>query len=153
MSFGDFASAAATLIALVALVISILSYVGQRRLNKKQEELADRQLAVEALNEASRKQADIFARLCKVDQRTWRLKVFNRGEADATNVRLLLTDENRLVTDQFASQKFPMQRMEPQQSVEVIAIVVLGGPSKETIGVAWDDASGTDHRKEIELTL
>ncbi|WP_324740094.1 hypothetical protein U8326_10015 [Tsuneonella sp. CC-YZS046] len=162
MSPGDWASAASAGAAWLALLLAGISLYKNHRSDKRQDELAAtteqlNRLLIERETQAGQdsKRADLSANLITVGQRRlgssiWRLKVFNRGQGTARNVRLIDLQEGESVLAQnVIRQKFPVPILEQHQWVEVAAIQHLSGPSRAHVKLVWDDDSGENHEKEV----
>lgn len=147
---------AGDLVALAALVIALWSAWKTDRFNKRQtvfqetnERLNLLLVEKEAAESEAQKRADVSANFYSSAKNTYRLKVFNRGQGSATNVRLEVLDQSELLIDSDIARKFPIPIMEQHQSVELIAAVHMGSPSRAHIRLLWDDAAGKDHAKEL----
>jgi hypothetical protein len=147
-------------IALAALIVSgwtlfqtILFNRRQQKFEQTNERLNLLLIEKEQAETLEQKRADISANFYKAGKNDYRLKVFNRGKAEAKNVRLDILDESDLLLIDDVHRKFPVPLMEPHGSVEVIASVHMGSPSRTHIKVTWDDAGGTERCKELHPTL
>ncbi|WP_146348449.1 hypothetical protein [Falsiphaeobacter marinintestinus] len=148
-------------IALVALLVSGLSFWQARSGQRSQERLTDRevqlvrhQLSQFERDERASKEANVSAKLFKVDKNVWKLRVFNRGPAEARNVNVSpITSEGSMFPESSISQKLPMQVMEKDSSVDINAFPHFGSALKETIQISWDDASSANRTKDIEVTV
>jgi hypothetical protein len=139
-----------------ALIIAIYSAWTTSRFNKRQTEFQDTAdrlnqmlMEKEAAESMAQKQADLSANFYKVTTNRYRLKVFNRGRGIASNVRLEVLDDSELLLEHDIKRKFPMPLMEPQSSVELIAAVFHGSPSRAHIRLTWNDATGEERSKEL----
>ncbi|MEM9394878.1 MAG: hypothetical protein AAGA38_13540 [Pseudomonadota bacterium] len=147
-------------ISLFALLIAALAFWETRKTNQNQNQLTSREIELvriqisKAQQDAKHDQtAQVSARLVKKSKNSWCLRVFNLGPAEARNVRLVLSDDNKIIQDETGSGKFPMARMEKGQSVDVLARVFIGVPPKEEIELHWEDASANNRRNKIEITI
>ena len=154
MTFSD-------ILALLALLISAYVAIQTRNASKSQAALTDREVALVRLqlenaqrDERTSKTADVAARLYKVGKNDWRLKIFNRGPSIAENVNCSIegSDSTLFSASSFAD-KLPLARMEKGDSVEITAFVHLQSRSKEVVILTWDDSSGVNHTKSVEVTL
>ncbi|GLS86482.1 hypothetical protein GCM10010873_14560 [Cypionkella aquatica] len=146
------------LISAVALFVSILAIwqthrqaSNSERLTEQEIELVRQQLASNRRSAIEERQAGVSARMFK-DGKGWKVRVFNAGLSEAKNVRLVLDDQNQLVTENAVRGKFPMARMERGQSVDFLSFVHMASPDKETLTIQWDDASGKDRENQVEIT-
>ena len=157
MNPADWGSIASAAVALVALIISWVSLQKTSKFNERQDEFAEtaenlNRLLIEREAQASRdsKRADLSANIITVGNNKWRLKVFNRGQGTAKNVRLTdLQEPPAVLAQNVIKHKFPVPILEQHQSVEVAAIHFMAGPSRAHIKLVWDDESGVGHEKEL----
>jgi hypothetical protein len=147
-------------IAAAAFAFSLYSTWRSHRFKKKEEAILELQkkvneLIIEKETRASieMRQADMGANLVPVGRNSWRLKVFNKGKACAHDVRIDFPDGNNLVIDSDIDDKFPMESMEPGQSVDLITVVHLQTKPKHKIHLAWQDAEGNLRDKTSIVTL
>ncbi len=133
-------------IALLALVVAF--YYGLQ--NSK---LTKRLIAKEAGDAEAKSRADLGANFLKIGN-SRRLKIFNRGNAAARNVRieLLDADDHCLIQSDIDS-KFPHECIEPHQSVELFASVHLGSKMKHPIRLIWDDEFRSNNEKTVYPTI
>lgn len=146
-------------VAIFALVVSILTFLDTRksnraslRLTEQEIELLRHQLSRIRSETLEERKANITAQMFR-DGKNWRVRVVNLGPAEARNVRLVLDDSNQMVVENALSGKFPMERMDRDQSVDFWARVHIGSPLKETLVIRWDDQSGIEQEKKVELTV
>jgi len=104
----------------------------QERLNKRLLEKEDAEAAVE-------KKADLGATFVKLGNSNYRLKVWNKGKAVARNVRLEFPSGSDVVNQSDVERKFPLEALDPFQSVELIAAVHMGSKSKHEVKLIWSD--------------
>ncbi len=143
----------------VAIIIAVYSAWRTDRFNKRQaafEETNDRLnlllIEREASESLAAKRADVSANFYKSGKHDYRLKVFNKGKGTAKNVRLEVIDDGDLFIDDDIARKFPVPLMEQHASVELIAAVRMGSPSRAHIKLIWDDEAGQGHEKELHPT-
>lgn len=141
-------------IAALALLFSGYTFWKQYRLEKEQadqqRQLSDLMIAKELAEAKSAKRADISANLIK-ELKGSKVKVFNRGQARATNVRLVIDDSSKALK-LLDREIFPLEALEPQQGVSLIAAVCMNSPSKMPITLIWDDETGNNNEKTVYLT-
>lgn len=150
----------ANLMAAFALVISAAALAHSVRQGRRQHGLTLREteyvrllLAKEHREAKLAETASLSARLYMSGKSDWRLKVFNRGPGMARNVRLAFDTENSLFSESWVEDKFPMEKMEAQQSVEILAFPHLQSRSKEDITLMWDDDSGSERSNIVTVTI
>ena len=144
MSFENFGFSEA--IAFIAIVIAF--YYGwqnarlTRRLIIKEEEAALTKL-----------RADLGANFVKIGK-NYKLKIFNKGNAPACNVRFIFDNtKNHCLIQQDVNSKFPHERLDPHQSVDLIATISLASKSKYSYKLIWDDDFKADNEKMVYPTI
>lgn len=125
----------------------------QRGLIESQERLNRWLLAKEAAESISDQKADLGANFLKIGSGKYRLKIFNKGKAAALNVSIEFPEGNDCFIESDVSEKFPLEILEPYQSVEIVAVVALGTKSKHVVRLIWDDGSGRRNDKIVYPTL
>lgn len=146
--------------AVIALLLSGYAIWTTRNFNKRQlsliesqEELNKRLLAQGDTEALESRKADVGASYVKLGSNKYRLKVFNKGKAPARNVRIEFPDGDTPVPKSEIADKFPMEVLEQHQSVDLIAAVSMGTPSKQTAIVRWLDDHSDSNEKTVYLTL
>ncbi len=146
-----------TVVALLALAFSVYTFRQTHNLAVKQAELLEDQKRLnrmlvekEEAEAVNVRRADVSARMVK-ELKGSKVKVFNAGKAAARNVRLELSGSGNGI--QLLNRDiFPLERLEPQQGVDLIAAVHLGSAAKMPIRLLWDDDTGDNHEKTVYLT-
>ncbi len=151
---------AGDVVALLALFLSGYATWQTVSFNKKQKSLFESQedlnrRLIEKENEGliKGKKADIGATFIKLGSSSHRLKVWNKGESSARNVRIEFPESEGIVMESDVSSKFPLEVLEKHQSVELIAYVHNGTKRKHTVRLLWDDEAGTNNEKIVYPTL
>jgi hypothetical protein len=147
-------------IAVLALALSAYATWITSRFNRRQESLIAGQeklnevlLQKELTESVAADHADLGASFIKLGQGNHRLKVFNRGKSAARNVMIEFPDGNSLIIQSEIEDKFPLEVLEPQQAVELVAAVAMGSPRKLPVKLTWSDAQGERNHKLVYPTL
>ena len=151
---------AGDLLALLALVLSGFATWKTLQFNKRQEELIESQQSLnrrlaqrEDKEDNESKQAVLGAAFIKLGSSSWKLRIGNKGKAAARNVRLtILAGQESFIASDLKS-KFPMEVLHPHQSVDLIAAVGMGSPSKYEIRFEWEDAFQTHNQITVFPTI
>jgi hypothetical protein len=150
---------ASDIVAGLALLIAAYSAWKTVQFNKRQtafEETNERLnlllIEREASESEAAKRADVSANFYKAGHNKYRLKVFNKGKGAARNVRFEALDGADLFIENDIARKFPVPVMEQHASVELIAAVHMGSPSRAHIKLIWDDDTGQAREKELHPT-
>ena len=147
-------------IAGLALLLSAYAVWTTARFNKRQLDLTASQEKLNELllqqgksaDEESRR-ADLGASFVRMGPSKYRLKVFNRGRAVARNVRIEFVEGGDTFLPNDVKSKFPLEVLEPQQGVELLAAVHMQTRAKHTIKLIWDDDTSAENEKTVYPTL
>ncbi|WP_274507213.1 hypothetical protein [Xanthomonas campestris] len=147
-------------IAVAALLLSAYATWKTYQFNEKQKSLIESQerlnrllLDKEASEASSTKKADLGANFIKLGSNQYRLKIFNKGKSAARNVTIGFPEGNDCFIDSDIEAKFPLERMDPQQSVELIAAVHFETKSKQVIKIYWSDDHAENNEKLVYPTI
>lgn len=140
-------------VSVLALLVSGYAIWTTASFNRRQIELVEgqKQLTAQQLKQGEAdaiqaKSADLGANFVKVGDR-YRLKIFNRGRASARNVKVEFVEGRDTFISTDVEGKFPLEVLEPQQSIELIAAVHMQTKAKHTLRLLWvDDASETNDK-------
>ena len=153
IDFGD-------IVAILALGVSLFSMRKTFKFNKRQNEFAETAdklntllFEKESQNILYQKKADISANFITVGQKRNKLKIFNKGRGVAKDVRIEFPEGIGVLIDSDVQDKFPIPLLEQDQSVELLAAVTFGSPSRMTIKLTWDDESGSNNEKILTPTI
>ena len=125
----------------------------QKSLVESQEKLNNLLLEKEEAEALIDKQADLGASFIKLGKSKYRLKIWNKGNACAKNVRLKFPEGNSVLIQSEIDEKFPLEYLERYQSVELIATVSMLTKSKHTICLVWEDDAKEHNEKLVYPTL
>ena len=125
----------------------------QKTLIESQEQLNKRLLEKEDQESRGEKQADLGATFVKLGSTKYRLKIWNKGKAAALNVHLEFPEGNDCVIEDDIQSKFPLEVLEPFQSVELIAAVGMDTKRKHTIKLRWADKYSEINEKLVYPTI
>jgi len=125
----------------------------QQSLIESQERLNKRLLEKEDAEAADEKKADLGTSFVKLGSSNYRLKVWNKGRGVARNVRLEFPSGNDVIVQSDVDRKFPLEVLDPFQSVELIAAVHMGSKAKHEIKLTWADNFSESNEKLTYPTL
>lgn len=147
-------------IAVIALAVSAFAAWQTSRFNARQKSLIESQerlnkllLEKEQQDITSSSKADLGAAIVKLGNSNYRLKIWNKGKTAARNVSVSFPDGNELVDDRDLSEKFPLERLDTYQSVELLAFVGIDTKSKHTVILGWSDEYNIHNEKTSYLTI
>lgn len=143
-------------IALLALGLSGYATLRTIQFNKRQDSLIETQkklnellLAKETEEVIDDCKADLGASIINYGNNKYRLKIYNKGNAEAKNVTIEFPDGNKLVLDSELQSKLPYESLEKHASIELLAIVHSQTPGKIPLKLCWTD----EHRNKNEKTV
>lgn len=141
------------LIAFLALLLSLYSTYKTIQFNKRQDELTAKLIEKEEAESVDKKRAFLNATIIKLGQNNYRLKVWNQGKATAHNVHIQLLKNSDLLHPDFVNSIFPLESLEPYQSVEMPALVHMQTEYKHPLEITWSDEYDKQNRKVVYLTI
>lgn len=150
---GDIIACLALLMSAYATWRTISFNEKQKSLIESQEKLNNLLLEKEESEVVSGKKADLGASFVKLGNNKHRLKVWNKGNATARNIRLEFPEGNSVLIQSDVDEKFPLESMEKFQSVELMASVHMGTKSKHVIRIVWEDDAHNHNEKLVYPTL
>lgn len=154
MELSDFSALAALVLSIIAIWQTRSAQKSQEGLTTREIQLVRHQLADYEKAERAEKEANVSARLYKVGKSDWKLRVFNKGPAEARNVDVeVCVPEGSMFSQEWIAQKLPIKVMEKGENVDITAFVHLGSAYKEEIILKWDDHSENGRRKAVEVTI
>ncbi|MCG3727481.1 hypothetical protein [Vibrio cincinnatiensis] len=153
----QFSIALSDVIALSAFILALYSTKKTNEFNKKQKESIEiidrlnklwlRKESEAALNEHK---AEVSARFISLSKSDKRVKVFNKGKSVARNVRINFPHGNDLIIEADMHRKFPAD-LEPQDHIDLKATSALCASAKVTMQFIWDDATGINNKKTLDV--
>ncbi|MDE0089112.1 MAG: hypothetical protein OXU23_25570 [Candidatus Poribacteria bacterium] len=151
---------AGEIIACLALILSGYATWRTGRFNEKQKSLIESQkeltnllLEKEKGDVLGDKKADLSATFVKLGSSKHRLKIWNKGNATARNVKLEFPEGNDVLIQSEINEKFPLESLEKYQSVELIAAVHLDTRRKHVVRLIWEDDAQKYNEKIAYPTL
>jgi hypothetical protein len=150
------------LISCIAAVISLVVWNGQRRLQRESielqratSELAKKQLELLLIQERGKNTARLSLDLVR-DGKSFRFKITNISDVDATNIELKLLlkkPEDSPIIESEYREKFPAKRLGPGSSVTLIAALHIGSPSAYNAVLTWTNPDGSVSEEETYAAL
>lgn len=142
-------------IAIIALILSAYSLYKTIEFNKRQNEFSNTADHLNKLLLRKEKEdaivaisAELNARVISVGRNNRRLKIYNKGNSEARNVRLEYQDvEGFCIYDN----ELPIAVIQPSGGCDLIVATSMEAPSFITIKLIWDDDRGID--REVETTI
>lgn len=100
------------------------------------------------------KQAYCDANIVKIGSNKWILKVFNKGNANATDVSFKYLIENAPTILGVNGKAFPIKLLEPQKNVDYHLLIYMGLSNEIwEYEITWTNEDGTADSKKGILTL
>lgn len=152
----------ATAIACLAVLLSIVTWNGQRKLQREANDLqratarlAEKQLELLLREERGKHTARLSLNLFR-DGKSYRFRLTNLGEAEARDaeIKLLLKrpEDSPIIASEYA-EKFPAKRLMPGSSVTLIAAIHLGSPTAYNAILSWVNPDGAKVQEEAYVAL
>lgn len=141
------------LLSLVAVIGSIYTYiVHNKRLNNQQRQINDYEIKKLEEERLEKKQALVEANVYKSGG-IWKMKIFNRGKARATNIRFesKTLDEDSSIRLNYDLEMYPIPSLLPNDSVEITVILCNGHKPVHKMLFTWDDESGAGRSQEQDV--
>jgi hypothetical protein len=140
------------LIACIAAIISLVTWSGQRKLQREANDLqratsdlAKRQLEILLREDKEKTQARLALDLVK-DGKSFRFRISNISTVDAYDVEmeLLLNNpkDSPLIKSE-CNQKMPAKKLSPGSAVTLIAALHLGSPTAFNARLKWRNPDGS----------
>lgn len=143
---------AAFVVSLIALKRSNDTMKVQVQLSEVEEKLKEYELALKKhelkkiqAEENEEKKAKVEARIIKISQGKYRLKVWNSGNATAYNIEVSIPDEYSII---IMKDKMPFEYLEPGNSFEECVVIHMQSASKFKIISKWEDEAGNTFENE-----
>lgn len=153
MGSSDIIALIALFVSLAVAAVTFWFYRRQLALIDTQEQLNRRLLEKDEADTIEARQADIGAKLVRLGNSKYRVKVFNRGKSAARNVRIEFLDGNGMIPNDEIRSKFPMEVLEQHGSIELIAAVHMQTPRKQAVLLKWADDHSDSNEKTSYLTF
>jgi hypothetical protein len=151
---------AGDVIAGIALILSGYATWTTFRFNERQKSLIESQeklnkllLEKEKSEAVNEKKADLGASFISLGSSRVKLKIWNKGKAGARNIFIEFPGGNDVLIQSEIDEKFPLESLDPYQSVELIAVVHAGTKSKHAIKLVWSDDFSDRNEKIVYPTL
>ena len=141
----------ALILSVLAIAGSVFTYFSHDRKIKRQEaKINEYQLAKLKEEELENKKAQISGTIVKHEKGKRVLKIYNKGKAPATNIRVNGIDEERYSV--YGLDLLPYELLNPQDFIEITIYSYFG---KHTLNLTyyWDDASQKDNEFRQVLSL
>lgn len=155
MATSDFIAFGALLVSIYTIISSELKSKKndreQRVIKDEQDRLRKIILEKETKSAINELKAELGARLMKISNGNYRLKIYNKGKVEARNIEISFpdNDENEYLSASDIEQKFPYEILHPQNFIELIAWQSLNSKRKYKIKIKWDD----DYQKDNEIDI
>lgn len=134
------------LVSIAAIGISAYATWNSIRFNKRQEAFIESQEKLNAqllekqnAESEDAKKAKLAARFINSGPNKHKLKIYNQGKASAKNVKIEFPDDDPIFIESEIQAKFPHERLDTYDSIELIAVRSFGSKSKYAITLIWDD--------------
>lgn len=135
-------------VSVLALSGSLLTYlVHERKLKAQESKINTYQLRKFEEEEREAKKAQVRANLISDGRNKYTLKVYNKGKAQARNIRLNVLEPADYDMDILAN-PFPIPMLSEQDGIGVSVYPDKESPDQVTIRLEWDDDFRSDNTHE-----
>lgn len=149
-------------IACIAAIVSLVVWSGQRKLQREANdlqratsELAKKQLEL-LLREEKGKNTSRLSLSLERDGKSFHFRLRNISDVDARDVELELLlkrpEDHPLIKSDY-DEKFPLKRLQPGESVALIAALHLGSPTAFNALIKWTNPDGSRIEEETFAAL
>lgn len=143
---------AAFVVSLIALKRSNDTLKVQVQLSEVEEKLKEYELALKKhelekiqAEKNEEKKANVEARIFKISKGSYRLKVWNSGNAIAYNIEVSIPEEYSII---IMKDKMPFEYLEPGNSFEEGVVIHMQSASKFKVISVWEDDKGNKFSNE-----
>lgn len=152
LNVSDYIAAGSLLVALVALVKSFLS---DRKVNKLDVLLKEKELQHHAADEEDAKKADVEVEIIETGPKKMDvLRFYNKGKAAAENVNFEITSdvEDNEIRLYMNPDYLPYPKLLPFQKFEV-RFYNDSAKAHQTVEITWDDEYARGRKKEMVVDM
>ena len=135
---------------IAAVLVSVIALIKSNKCTQVQVKLYDLALKKYELEKIERevnreKKACVEARIIKISQGKYKLKVWNSGDVTAYNIDVEIPSEYNII---LMKDKMPFEYLEPGNGFEEHVVVHMQSSRKFKIICKWEDKNGEQHFNE-----
>lgn len=137
---------------IAAFLLSVLALAKSNRVAKMEEKLNEydlklKQYELEKIEQEKNKidEACIEARIVKISDRQYKIKVWNSGTAAAYNVDYDIPQEYRI---RLVKRATPFEVLEPGHNFEEYVMIHMQSEKKYKVITSWQDQEGNEYNNE-----
>lgn len=135
---------------IVTLVISIVSLIFSIRVPKIDKKIKEYDLTIkkyinEEIEKSSKKEAIIEAKIIKISDGNYRIRVYNKGNATAYNVDYSIPEKYNIIT---INEVTPYEELKPKDSFDELVIISMQSLSKYEIILEWYDQVNNHYKNK-----
>jgi hypothetical protein len=82
-----------------------------------------------------------------------RFNLINRGHSEARNVNIEFVGDNDLIIESEIRDKLPVIKLEPGDSISMIAAISGSNKPQQEINIFWDDDSGKGNKRHVIVSV
>lgn len=161
ISVSDIIASGAAFISALAIVVSLIVYFGQRRLQREANdlqratsELAKKQLEILVREEKGKNRARLSLELVR-DGRAFRFRIMNTSDVEAWDVEFEVpatASSGPIILSEYTT-KFPIKKLSAGAYVTLIAAIHLGSPTAYNAILKWTNPDGSRVEEETYVAL
>ena len=137
---------------IAAFLLSVLALIKSNKVTKMEEKLNEYDLKLKEyeLNKIEQEknkksEAYIEARIVKISNNNYRIKIWNSGTATAYNVNYDIPDEYQII---LMKRVTPFEILEPGHNFEEHVIIHMNSENKYKVITSWQDEDGNEFKNE-----
>ena len=135
---------------IITLVISIVSLFFSIRVPKLDKKIKEYDFNIkkyinEEIEKSNKKEAIIEAKIIKLSDDKYRIRIYNKGNATAYNINYNIPDEYHIIT---INKVTPYEELKSKDSFEEPVIIDLQSSSKYAVNLEWYDKENNYHESK-----
>lgn len=138
-------SSISVIIAVISIIQSLKAQKLQNKINELDTKIKEYELEKIEKEKTEASSSIIKARAINVGKNSYRLKIYNVGNATAYNVSAQISHEYNVI---IMNDKMPFEELEPQNSFDEVLVVHMGSARKFKVELNWQDKGGEKYNDE-----
>lgn len=138
-------SSISVIIAVISIIQSLKAQKLQNKINELDTKIKEYELEKIEKEKTEASSSIIKARAINVGKNSYRLKIYNVGNATAYNISAQISHEYNVI---IMNEKMPFEKLEPQNSFDEILVVHMGSARKFKVELNWQDKGGKKYNDE-----
>lgn len=137
----------AYVVPITSLIVSVISLINSRKVPKLEKQIQEydlliKQYQLEKIKSEKKFEAVVEARIIRISDNNYKIRVFNRGNASAFQVNYDIPEQYSII---LCKQVTPFEELKPGDSFDEHVIIHMGSEPKYEVITEWDDGNGEHH--------